>query len=452
MDKTINQIKFELKEIADKHKSINSFYFGNFADAINSSEAVKYPLMVVTLVPGSMGEKFVSTRIALTICDKYEKDNIEQLDNVYSDTQQIQADIKNIFRSYRFEDYMTPSEVQLQPFEERGSDFVAGWIGNFEIRSFDNGNYCIIPIDDYDFENSPFINCETGIAPPPPGCDDARVTNSNQSYDEDVASGGTLILPDVNINANGNLLETIPSVENYDVTVLDQDNAPTGTVETYLGNQIIRVSSASSGIAYNYPTPPITYASYQTGDAAWRVANGDFNYPNQNGKIARLVNFTTLAENNIHGNTERFTDPSGGQDFDPLTSDRIIQDHYTGLMWCVPALGWRFWASAITEANNATNGGFINWALPVFNELSTIVYRGNGTALNYAPFNIIADWLNDSVEVRNNIWTCETPENNTGQYKGLFYCNGAVISAAGDFFFSRALEADTFRSLYVRTF
>lgn len=286
------------------------------------------------------------------------------------------------------------------------------------------------------------------------GTGEATVENSDQSYTQTVLEGSTLVTPDINITANNNLLESIPSIKNYDVEILDGNDQQVGTVETFEGRQIVRVAGgAPVGIAYNYPTPPKTYAVYQTGDAHWRFLNGDFNYPDEEGKRARLIDFFTLAENNIHGNTNRFTDVNGGQDY--VISDNnknMIKDHYTRIMWCVPNLGWRFWASAITNANNATNGGFNDWKLPVFNELSTIVYRGDGTGLNIPPFNILAPWLNDSVEIRNNIWTCETPENNIGTYKSVFYCNGAVISPSGDFFFSRALETDTFRSIYVRRF
>ena len=46
MDKTLNQIKSELNEIATEHLQINEFFFGDFIDAI-SRDAVDYLINVL---------------------------------------------------------------------------------------------------------------------------------------------------------------------------------------------------------------------------------------------------------------------------------------------------------------------------------------------------------------------------------------------------------------------
>lgn len=58
---------------------------------------------------------------------------------------------------------------------------------------------------------------------------DATVTNG-ATYSDTVASGGTLLLPNENITVNGNLLVNKPSVEDYDVEVVDSDDNPTGVI------------------------------------------------------------------------------------------------------------------------------------------------------------------------------------------------------------------------------
>lgn len=60
-------------------------------------------------------------------------------------------------------------------------------------------------------------------------CLDATVTNGS-TYSDTVASGGALLLPSENITVNGNLLVNKPSVEDYDVEVVDSLNNPIGVV------------------------------------------------------------------------------------------------------------------------------------------------------------------------------------------------------------------------------
>lgn len=57
----------------------------------------------------------------------------------------------------------------------------------------------------------------------------ATVLNGNL-YSDTVVSGGTLLLPNENITVNGNLLINKPSVEDYDVEVVDSNNNPTGVI------------------------------------------------------------------------------------------------------------------------------------------------------------------------------------------------------------------------------
>jgi len=165
MERTINQIKFEFKEIATKHEQINDFFFGQFIDAISDS-AINYPLMVVTLLPGDIGKiqgmrkRSNLVKLAVTICDKYNADNHRQIDEVHSDTFTICADICSVLEAPRFEDYINRSAASsISPFIEKGSDIVAGQVVQIDLDVFDDGNFCSIPFDGYDFENSQFKTC-----------------------------------------------------------------------------------------------------------------------------------------------------------------------------------------------------------------------------------------------------------------------------------------------------
>lgn len=153
MDKTLNQIKKEFNEIATQHRQINSFFWGDFLDAI-SQDAVQYPLMVTTVQPGSMGDDFVRVNVQVIICDKYNQSDYDQIDEVHSDCLQVCNDIRITLKQYRFEDYMSINgELSTDPFINRGQDMTAGWTMNLSLDVYDNEDFCSIPYDNYDFEN-----------------------------------------------------------------------------------------------------------------------------------------------------------------------------------------------------------------------------------------------------------------------------------------------------------
>ena len=153
MDKTLNQIKRDLNEIATQHRQINSFFFGDFMDAI-SGDAVDYTLMVVTIQPGVMGEDFIDVNLNIVICDKYNEEDFRQIDEVHSDCLQICRDIYTTMRQNKFEDYLDINgDVSTTPFINRGHDITAGWSLDISLKVYDDQNWCAIPYDSYDFEN-----------------------------------------------------------------------------------------------------------------------------------------------------------------------------------------------------------------------------------------------------------------------------------------------------------
>ena len=118
--------------------------------------------------------------------------------------------------------------------------------------------------------------------------------------------------------------------------------------------------------------------SYRTGD------DGDL-------ERGRNVSFTTLAENNVFGNTNRFTDELGGQTY---TKNIVIDwSTYNGST----VLGWRRtlngafvnWNTAIDGALAVSIAPFTTgWRLPNVQELMSICVWNTNWRFNYAPFNI----------------------------------------------------------------
>jgi hypothetical protein len=161
MEKTLNQLMKELEIIATQHRQINEFFQGDFIDAV-SRDAVQYPLMVVTLQPGSMSSQAVNVNMIITICDKYNIQEYRQINEIHSDCLSICNDIRITFQQWRFEEFMDiVGDIQTQPFINRGPDVTAGWTMNASLSIYDYNDWCSIPYDDYDFENGnpPATNC-----------------------------------------------------------------------------------------------------------------------------------------------------------------------------------------------------------------------------------------------------------------------------------------------------
>jgi hypothetical protein len=161
--------------------------------------------------------------------------------------------------------------------------------------------------------------------------------------------------------------------------------------------------------------------SYRTGD------DGDI-------EAGRATDFTTLAENNPFGNTNRFTDELGGQTY---TNNIVIDwSTYDG----ATVLGWRRttngvdinWDNSIDGALAVSIGSFTTgWRLPNVGEFFSILYWGNFTALlNYSPFNLTS--------TTTNYWT------GTGSSTQAIRCNGLVTST-----FNNTLKTTTTNYRYI---
>jgi len=117
--------------------------------------------------------------------------------------------------------------------------------------------------------------------------------------------------------------------------------------------------------------------SYRTGD------DGDI-------EAGRATNFTTLAENNVFGNTNRFTSELGTQTY---TNNIVIDwSTYDG----ATVLGWRRttsidinWDNAIDGALATSIGTFTTgWRLPNIIEILSIANFMTSSVFSYSPFNL----------------------------------------------------------------
>jgi hypothetical protein len=207
----------------------------------------------------------------------------------------------------------------------------------------------------------------------------------------DYCGGG--VCADATVTVNGNAFDTVVSGGTLDVPVEYVNGTPVGSIVS----GVVQVPNpiAQSGIAYQRPQLTFQATSYRTGDAAWVDANYPYSAaPTNPLYIAELVNAYTLANNNVFGNTYRFTDQSGNVAIlnnvsAPSTANSII-DHYTGLEWAYlnsQTGNNKNWDTAIDEALALNVQGFDDWYLPTMNDwLSLVQINGNHAGLNNCIF------------------------------------------------------------------
>jgi hypothetical protein len=222
---------------------------------------------------------------------------------------------------------------------------------------------------------------------------DADVENSDASYTASVESGGVLVLPDSDVNVNGNLEGTVVSVQPIDIDVTDGTNPVTPDAITISGNTVTIEVPAAGGApvgATLMKTGQTT--SYRTGD------DGDI-------EAGRATDFFTLASNNPFGNTDRFTDELGGTAYaNDIVIDWSTFDGSTVLGWRRVENGVNIpWANAIDGALAVSIGTFTSgWRLPNFLEMASLFNANENIFGNSSP----APWT--SVLPSGILWTSTT--------------------------------------------
>lgn len=201
-------------------------------------------------------------------------------------------------------------------------------------------------------------------------CLDATVENSDQSYQNNVASGGTLILPNIDFTDSDGITSSVPSV---------QDIIATPCI-------------VQSGIAYQRPQLTGQTTSYRTGDDGWNLANNVYDYTPPIYPVSYALldvdaanPFTTLVNDNAFGggNKNRFTDDAGGQTY----SNNYVIDHLTGLGIYIDLIGTSTaWADNIDAAQLLTLVSFTDWRMANINEALTMSDFELAVG-NFAPFN-----------------------------------------------------------------
>lgn len=140
---SLNNLNAAFERIAEAHYQINSYGFGDPLD-INASGTIEYPMMWVIPkgVVTSQGQiEYSFTMLLMDLVHKGEGNKIE----VWSDIVQIGQDIIAEFTNPDWAWTFVLPESNMQPFEERGDDEVAGYSMDFKIKDKYFRDRCAIP-------------------------------------------------------------------------------------------------------------------------------------------------------------------------------------------------------------------------------------------------------------------------------------------------------------------
>lgn len=366
MKTSLNQINRELKEIAQAHDQINSYHWGDISDAM--VDPINYPLMNCFVQSGG-GFQNNATDIPLVveIYDLVYKDS-SNIDDVESDTKQILRDIYQVInKSTRWKKIGRVNTVTDAKYKWVGADDVAGWAQNISFKLRDVSGVCALPMEGYDFEQDP--------------------NNTNPCAE------GVVLL-------DSTPLASVPSGEVVDLHLVDQNNA-TITPISLIGG-VIKVDQTP------LPAPPSRTAQLMKTAQTQTFVTGDDGYF----QSGRPTDFTTISENNVFSNPNRFTDNLGGQTY----AVAVVIDWSTWSRDDLTVLGYTknydFAASnaaAITAALAVSIGTYTTgWRLTNKKELENLYNLGLvGSVFNYAPFNFpntinlttSTTWMNGTSDV-----------------------------------------------------
>ena len=370
---TYNQIIKIIQDFATNHFQINEFGNGDLWEVVESNQLTgfNYPLLWVQDDGATTSANRITHSFKVLCMDLVHKDESNE-NEVKSDTQLILYDLSAYLDKSITSQMVIERTSSMVSFTERFGDEVTGWAMTIKISQPFTYDRCSVPM--------------TPTSSTPTICADGTVKNSDSTYTDTVASGGTLVLPDI----------THKDTDGSDVIL----PAQTPMICTAVGQ---------SGIAYNRPLPTGQNVIYATDDDAWNAINNPYPdapaFPTHYPKLDYTAGtpFINLINNNVFGNTDRFTDELGLQDY---TNDLVI-DHLTGLMWYRIAPG-ADWATAVANADASTQGGFSDWRVPNSSELYSISDRRVSNVLGYVPFGLTSI----------NLWTSTTlPSTTTNAYR-----------------------------------
>jgi len=247
MKASLEKLKVEFNEFFLAHEQVKSFHWGDLLDFYASNQVRHSTVVIQPIRLSEISRTKVTVQLLVTVADRVATRKFN-LDEVHSDSVLILSDLVDTMNvSQRWRSFITgATSGDAQLFENRTGDLVAGAVMTINVTVTNISDLCAIPLDDYDFDQdfkefcrpaTLIVNGErvtdissgftfelkvkdtTGdevgqlisgewIVEASGG--NATVENSDQTFQENVAVGDTLVLEDYDFefqDADGNILD-----------------------------------------------------------------------------------------------------------------------------------------------------------------------------------------------------------------------------------------------------
>jgi hypothetical protein len=141
---TLNQVIKELNTIASAHLQINTFGFGDVSDIAASGDVI-YPLMFAMLDGVDVSDGVESVKFSLVFCDIVKQGEVNETE-VLSDQREIAKDVLSQLEEDIYDWQFESNGVTLQPFTDRWTDSVSGYVASIVLQLPFISDRCSIPM------------------------------------------------------------------------------------------------------------------------------------------------------------------------------------------------------------------------------------------------------------------------------------------------------------------
>jgi len=282
-----NEILKVIEAFTDGHKFKPRFY-AEFVEQLPNlaTEDIDFPVIFCNPTNGSTLENVEVTEVEIYCLDRLRKDR-KNTNDVVSDTKQILSQDLTRWLEEGQQDVEIERAYPCQPYNNYLLDYTAGWSMRVVFHN-ERISICEVPVDPIE---------------PSDSCQEATVKNSDNSYTQSVESGGTLILPNASASVNGNTEGQIPSVQDFNVNIVDDSGIVTPDDVAISGTNLnITLSSAAQASGGGRLLKTGVTQSVTTNDDGFL----------QEGRNNSWFILDTSRDTNPFGNHQRFTGTSGG--------------------------------------------------------------------------------------------------------------------------------------------
>jgi hypothetical protein len=236
---TRRQLKELFKNIAESHKQINSFGWGDVPEILSRQDHI-YPLMMVTPSDVVNEQGQLRHNYIISVADRLKKDISNQVD-VDNDTQQIMADLIAILYNINYQNLSVELPLNITPFKNVDPQDVLGWYGTFSLIVDENYDYCAVPTEPIPFDPDPPFVCA-------PANYRVQYVGGELIEEGTIPSGGSVTV-NVPVCPEGGSVEW--ELRDEDNNLLDSGTQPAGVTLTITApDGLITIKDTDDGVLY----------------------------------------------------------------------------------------------------------------------------------------------------------------------------------------------------------